>query len=70
MRFWNDTAIETAISEKSKLYVKLANYAPDEKLGRDDIGQLMFILRQYEIELNAIRSDRKRKLKRARKQPV
>lgn len=60
MRYWNDETIDKALGVKAIAYKKLASYTPDEKLGSDDIGDLMFILRQYEAELKSIKADRKR----------
>lgn len=60
MRYWTNSAVETARSEADRLYKKLANYAPDEKLSRDDIGQLLFVLRHYDSELESILADREK----------
>ena len=60
MRYWTNKAIETSRGEANNLYVKLANYAPDEKLSRDDVGQLLFILRHYDSELETILNDREK----------
>ena len=66
MRHWTNSAIETSRGEANGLYKKLANYAPDEKLSRNDIGQLLFILRHYDAELASILADRE-KAERLRK---
>lgn len=60
MRLWTNSAIHTAMSEEDRIYKKLANYAPDEKLSRDDIGLLLFILRHYGDELESILKDREK----------
>jgi hypothetical protein len=60
MRYWTNSAINTSRKESADLYVKLANYEPDEKLSRDDIGQLLFILRHYDDELESILNDREK----------
>lgn len=59
MRYWNDEAISKARETKNVMYTKLANYVPDDKLNSNDIQTLMFILRQYDIELSSIQADRK-----------
>lgn len=61
MRMFTDAAIITAKEDAQKLFVKLANTVPDEKLTRDDIRDLMFILREYEDELDHIAYDRKKR---------
>ena len=45
---------------EDRLYKKLANYEPDEKLTRDDVGNLLFILRHYSDELESILHDREK----------
>lgn len=60
MRYWSNSAINTTREETDRLYKKLGNYMPDEKLSRDDIGQLLFILRHYDYELERILKDREK----------
>jgi hypothetical protein len=67
MRYWTNSAINTSREEADKLYKKLANYAPDEKLSRDDIGQLLFILRHFDVELESILNDREKSSRLSKK---
>ena len=60
MRKWTNTAINNAMQTEDRLYKKLANYEPDEKLTRDDVGNLLFILRHYSDELESILHDREK----------
>ena len=60
MRYWTNSAINRERSEADRLYKTLAHYAPDEKLSRDDVGQLLFVLRHYDAELESILADREK----------
>ena len=60
MRHFSDKAIETSLEQERDLMHKLAELPPCDKLDRDDIRGLMFILNQYRIELNAIKRDREK----------
>ena len=66
MRIFSDKAIETTMESARDLYVKLANYRPDDQLDREDISGLMFILTHYEAELRAIKRDREKATRKAR----
>lgn len=67
MRRWSDHGLDTGISSARKLYVKLSEYAPDDKLSRDDIRNLLFILNAYESEIYSIKADRKKAQMRAQR---
>lgn len=67
MRLWCDEVIEEAKAKKNEMYAKLCSYVPDEKLDRDDIRNLMFILNQYGNELRIIQTERKIALSKARR---
>ena len=67
MRLYSNEAIETADENVKKLFVKLGNYAPDEKLDRDDIRNLMFILEDYQIELHRIKREREKQARQNKK---
>ena len=60
MRLFSNEAIENTDELITKLFVKLGNYAPDEKLDRDDIRSFMFILDDYRIELHRIKREREK----------
>ena len=60
MRRWSDNGLNNGISSARTLYVKLAEYVPDEKLSREDIRNLLFILNAYESEIYSIKADRKK----------
>ena len=60
MRYFTNKAIKNTMADKERLYEKLASYTPDEKLTREDIGTLLFILRQYSNELESILDDREK----------
>ena len=67
MRYWSNEGIDVGIENAKQLLPKLASYKPDDQLSRDDISDLMFILRQYEIELNTIKFKRQREAERKAK---
>ena len=53
----------TAMSDEERVYKKLASYAPDDKLDRDDVRTLLFILEQYRGELESIAYDREKAMR-------
>ena len=59
MRYWSNEGIEAAKAKSAELNVKLASLKPSDDLDRDDIRNLMFILRQYELELKTIQCERR-----------
>ena len=63
MRHFSINAIITAMGDEERLYKKLASYAPDDKLNRDDVRTLLFILEQYRGELESLACDRKRAMR-------
>lgn len=65
MRFFTDDAITETKEIASRLYAKLAAYRPDDKLGRDDIRSLMFIVNDYNYELAHIQHEREKSAEKA-----
>lgn len=59
MRYWSDEGIAAARAKSEELTVKLGSLKPNGDLDRDDIRSLMFILRQYDIELKTIQHERR-----------
>ncbi len=59
MRYWSDEGIAAARAKSAELTVKLGSLKPNRDLDRDDIRALMFILRQYDIELKTIQYERR-----------
>ena len=58
MRLYTDKALTESSEKAVEMLQKLSAYAPDEKLSRDDIRNLMFICREYLNELHRIAFER------------
>ena len=58
MRKLTDQALESTKKNAIALFVKFANFAPDEKITREEIENILYVLFQCETEINLIQNER------------
>jgi hypothetical protein len=67
MRLWPDAAIKRSLDKSYRVYEKLASYASDGKFSREDIEDMLFILRVFEDEAHRILFEREKESRKGRK---